>query len=528
MMTPRRRLTLAALLLGAAIALFAPPAAAQEATISALNEAIGNWQLPEAKNILDTLESGGEPSAELMFQHARYDYFSGSYATALDRIDQAVALSGGDNARYAALRATVAATAEVVKDYKEFKSPNGYFVVRVEPGKDELLVPYAFETLEAAYERLGDTFGHRPPPPVVVEIYPKAATLAKVSGLTEDEIKTSGTIALCNNNRLMFTSPKALVKGYTWRDTLSHEFAHLVITQKSNNTVPIWMHEGLAKYNERVWRGVGNHLMSPSSENLLAKAVTSDELITFEQMHPSMAKLPSQEATALAFAEVYTVMEFVHRKQGDAAFSRLLELMREKEDAKAAITELLKVPSFERFQKDWMAYLRSRPSKTFDEEAVFIEKLEFAGDKQESELLEIGKKEARDYIRLGEMLQVRERYAAAVVEYQKARELIGDHNPILQTRLGRSLITIGRHEEAAEALAGSLAYYPNYHTTHLLLGEALLKAGELERAETHLMEALGINPFDPAVHENLAALYTRQDRAEDASRARENLRLASQ
>ncbi|MEO1269403.1 MAG: hypothetical protein AAFX99_15045, partial [Myxococcota bacterium] len=140
----------------------------------------------------------GDASTFQLFKYARYDFYSGDYASALDRVDQATAMAGGDNSRFAATRTMVAATAEVVADYKEFRSPNGYFVVRVEPGKDELLVPYAFETLEAAYDRLGDVFGHRPPPPVVVEIYPKAATLAKVSGLTEDEIKTSGTIALCN------------------------------------------------------------------------------------------------------------------------------------------------------------------------------------------------------------------------------------------------------------------------------------------------------------------------------------------
>ena len=46
-----------------------------------------------------------------------------------------------------------------------------------------------------------------------------------------------------------------LTTGYDWLDTVSHEYVHLVVSRKSRNTVPIWMHEGLAKYLESRWRG---------------------------------------------------------------------------------------------------------------------------------------------------------------------------------------------------------------------------------------------------------------------------------
>ena len=57
--------------------------------------------------------------------------------------------------------------------------------------------------------------------------------------LTEEEIKTSGTIALCKYNRLMITSPRDLVYGYGWADTVAHELIHLLINRRSRNTVPI-------------------------------------------------------------------------------------------------------------------------------------------------------------------------------------------------------------------------------------------------------------------------------------------------
>jgi len=522
----RYRAPLAAFITAVLLVVGASVAAA--ADLRDASVAISDWQLPEARVILDDLASDN-PSPELLFEEGRYRFYAGQYKMALDYMDQAITMEDdeGDKARYQNLRALVQSTHDVTKDYKEFRSPNGTIIIRIEAGKDEILLPYAFETLENAYVHIGNELGYKPPAPVLVEIYPRAATLAAVSGLTEDEIKTSGTIALCSYNRLMFTSPKALLKGYTWRDTLSHEFTHLVITQKSRNSVPIWMHEGLAKFEERRWRGDGDNdrLLSPSSENLLAKGIEQKNLITFEQMHPSMAKLPSQEATSLAFAEVYTVMEFIQARKGNTALSELLTHMREDGDPEDAITALMGMP-FPRFLKEWDKYLHARPSRKFDEELVYVDKLEFVDGKNESELLEVGQKEARDFIHLGELLQARKRPAAAVVEYQKAHALLGDRNPILQSRLGRTLLELGRPDQAVEALVGSLSYYPTYFSTHNLLGQAYLEVGKLELAEHHLLEAIGINPFDPEPHENLAKVYERTGRPDLARRAHEHARMA--
>src|SRR6202011_3245409 len=114
------------------------------------------------------------------------------------------------------------------------------FVVWYAPGKDSLLASYALEALEKAWAALGDDFGSRPSEPVRVEIYPEVSDLARVSPLTLKEIETSGTIALCKYNRLMIVSPRALVHGYPWLDTLAHEYTHFIVSRLSRNTVPIW------------------------------------------------------------------------------------------------------------------------------------------------------------------------------------------------------------------------------------------------------------------------------------------------
>src|SRR5262249_29214924 len=157
----------------------------------------------------------------------------------------------------------------------------------------------------------------------------EVADLAKVSTLTRREIETSGTIALCKFNRLMIVSPRALARGYPWLDTLAHEYTHFVVSRVSANTVPIWLHEGLAQVEEQEWRAPGPPPLTPMMEHLLATALGKGRrLITFEEMYPSMAKLPSQADTALAFAEVFTVVEYLNERVGAAGIAQLIRRLR--------------------------------------------------------------------------------------------------------------------------------------------------------------------------------------------------------
>src|SRR5205807_9810296 len=193
---------------------------------------------------------------------------------------------------------------------------SAHFVLRTRPGKDALLVPYALEGLEKAYTALSKDLGVSPPAKIRVEVYESAQALSRVSPLTVAEIKASGTIALCKYNRLMITSPRALLRGYAWLDTLSHEFTHYLVTKKGRNSVPIWLQEGLAKFLETRWRGAPGLAVDESSTVLLTRAAREKRLIPFAAMHPSIAKLPTQEMAALASAEVRPGIRLLSRRGG--------------------------------------------------------------------------------------------------------------------------------------------------------------------------------------------------------------------
>lgn len=479
------------------------------------------WQMEEARAAIDLVAQTDRNSPHRHYLEARYAFYMGDYQEALGHLDNA--LEGLDRADWKQFRDIISSTHDVTEGYEKHVSPSGRFEIHIEPGRDAVLIPYAFEALEAAYDVMGDELGYRPTAPVRVEIYPRTSILADVSLLTHENIRTSGTIALCQYNRLMITSPRAVLRGYSWVDTLVHEYIHFVINQRTTENVPIWMHEGLAKYLERQWRGRDAAMLEASSEHLLRRRLEADDLIPFDAMHPSMAKLPSQEDAAVAFAEVYTTMEYLRREVGQGAFAKLLDTINEGHDAQTAYARVLGTSWRQFEQVDWPAYLRERPTPEFEEDEPYEERMVFedqAAD-QGNELQQVETPAARDHIQLGQMLQARDRHGAAVVQYQKATQIIGERNPVLQTRLARSLVQSGQPEKAVEALAVVSELFPSHVSTWLEMGRAYMALNMYEDARDSLREAARINPFNPEIHEMLARAYNRLGESDKATESEE-------
>jgi hypothetical protein len=207
---------------------------------------------------------------------------------------------------------------------------------------------------EQARERIGQDLGFLPEDRIRVEILRDPSALSRLSSLTEEEIKASGTIALCKYNKLMVVSPRALVTGYAWQDTLAHELTHYLITRESQNKTPIWLHEGIAKFEESRWRGAAGEALAPSAVALLMRRLREGTLISFERMHPSIAMLPTQEDAALAFAEVFTTIEYLVKERRVSLASLLTKLRDGKSDTEAV--EMVAGEPFDRLTRDWKAY----------------------------------------------------------------------------------------------------------------------------------------------------------------------------
>ena len=401
-----------------------------------------------------------------------------------------------------------------------------HFILRYRPGKDEILVPYAKETMEKAIERIGELLGWKPKVRVVVEFYPAASTLARVSSLTDDDIRNSGTIALCRWNRLMVTTPRGVMFGYSWRDTLAHELVHLLIGGVSKNTVPIWLHEGIAKYAETAWRTEPGRGLAESQQRRLREAAQNDQLIPFEKMHPSMAKLPTQEQSSLAFAEVFTFIEYLIEKKGWEGIRRVLRSMGSGQSEERAIAEVYGAP-LKTLAKRWMRSLKTRKIRTASGAVASDRRLVIkdSGDVPDDKLHGLSK-QGRRFARAADLLYARGRMKAAQKELQKAFD--ATKSPLISAKLAVLALQNGDLKAAEVAALNAVDGTPDLAGPNVTLAEILLRTGRTDAAWEPLAKAVDINPFDPRIHSlRLALLGDKGDPAEKAEAARALALIAS-
>ena len=112
----------------------------------------------------------------------------------------------------------------------------------------------------------------------------------------------------------------------------------MVVSHHTKDRAPVWLQEAIAKYLDNRWVDGKDHFhLDPRSEGLLAKALVSGELVTFEQMHPSLAKLPTAEMAGLAYAQLATLMAFGFEKGGEDILKRILPRVGAGEDPRVVL-----------------------------------------------------------------------------------------------------------------------------------------------------------------------------------------------
>jgi tetratricopeptide (TPR) repeat protein len=484
--------------------------------------ALQEWRFDDAKVLVAALQKEAPDAPETRYIVAEQAFLLGEYERAaklLDKLDHPdVREVVGD------LRPLVESTLEATGGFAKRTTPGGHFIIYYSPGKDELLVDLAGETLEAAYTAIGEDLGYTPPDPMRVEILPRIDDLARVSTLAEKDIETSGTIALCKYNKLMIVSPRATLFGYPWLDTLAHEYTHYVITRATGDRVAIWLQEGLAKFEETRWRqGAGEQKLGRLYEHLLAAALKKNKLITFDQMHPSMAKLPSQEAASTAFAEVYTMVDWIEERIGYAGIRTVLAKVADGKSDRRAVAEALGEKTWDDVERMWKKHLKGLGLKTEPGAAEKGKKrLRFQKSEKDEENVGIDgipEERVRKLARLGGLLRARGKLAAAAVEYEKARAIDPDE-PFIAHKLARTYLELGDAKKAIEIASPLVAKDEEDVGPLATLGAAYLAAGEKDKAREHLLAALRISPFDPAVRCGLAEIYEGGSEEEKGRRER--------
>jgi len=512
---------LASLLLASAPAM--PVDAEERGSDAAFESALSGWDLAEARRLAEVAPTPAATRLRLglvAVYEADYAAAEAILTTVLADPDLGAADRNDAEHHLALARGAQRALGEAITVRSEDGSVEAVFAHR----KDVLLAPYLFEAMAAARRELDPMIGVTPDHRIRFEFLDNPAKLAMVTPLSVENIRTTGTVGVTKYRRVMMITPRVMLHGYGWLDTAVHEYVHYLLTMRTHNQAPVWMQEGLAKLLETRWRRNAPPPLDPGVAHRLHSAIVRDELVELEQMYPSVAMLPSAELASLAYAEVETMLGLLHERRGSAGLSRMLDVVDQGRAAEVAIAEAWGA-SFDDFMTAWKRTTRARTRQAEGGELRSPKFADEAGSTGPAPLGDVfshlGGGRARQFARLGALLEARDHPEAAVLEYEKARkaDARAHGDPALCRRLGRIYVDLGDHEAAVPVLEIAAQSEPEDANLAADQGRALLMTGKRSEAKAALARAIRINPFIPALHCDLAEL------AEDEP-TRERERLA--
>jgi len=353
---------------------------------------------------------------------AQVAFHRGDYAEAR-RLIQAALEAGGEEEKRRAFSLLIESTLGVISSFRRYESP--HFLIYLDEKQDEILVDYLREALEETHRVMSQRYGFRPEEKVRVEVFPDTKAFYLCSTLSARDIEVAGAVGLAQFNKLLILSPRALVHGYRWLDSVSHEYLHYLIMKVTANKAPIWFHEGLAKYEETRWRG-GPSYLSPLHQTLLSRAVSRGSLIEWERMENSFIKLATPEEVQLAYGQAASVIDFIVSRGGDAGLREILRRMAQgagpPSGARDAIREVLGWP-FAEFSDRWKEFLAGKGLT--EKEGIQARRYKIKGGKADEDRMdmeEIKSLIARNRAHLGDRLKEKGRTGAAVLEYRRALE----------------------------------------------------------------------------------------------------------
>jgi hypothetical protein len=226
--------------------------------------------------------------------------------------------------------------------------------------RDAPLAPLLLDTVVRAREMLSRDLGVDWPRPTRVVVVRDSLSLSAMTGLPYASAKTTGTVAVAKWGRVTLLSPRATPHGYLWRDTVAHELTHLAVTRGSGDRAPLWLQEGVAKYEESRWRPPQPLDDFPPADAVARRGIESGQGFALDKLGPSIAMLPTAEAATVAFAEVTSFVRFYLTREGEGALPKLLRALRDAPSADAALLSASGA-DIKSWDGRWRAYLATQP-----------------------------------------------------------------------------------------------------------------------------------------------------------------------
>ena len=118
---------------------------------------------------------------------------------------------------------------------------------------------------------------------------------------------------------------------------------------------------------------------------------------------------------------------------------------------------------------------------------------------------------------LGDLLRSTGYLEEALETFQQVAAVSSEAAALLG--IGQVYERMGSDDEAATAFEQAIVLEPESARPHILLGHLMIRNGDMQRAEIHVMTAVRLDPLDADAHNALGVLHSALDRLDDAEAA---------
>lgn len=230
---------------------------------------------------------------------------------------------------------------------KFLKTESAHFVLKFEgTQRREDEASQILEILEEAYKKVGSDLGYYPREKTVCIIYPSKE---KFRYVTHTHYWSGGLY----DGKVRIPLSVDLDEAEHFKRTLAHEYTHHAIHGKTKNNCPLWLHEGLAQYEDGDYEE--NEEGNRKRMEVLTQNLKENTLVPLKHITP-LFRTGDTKTVNLAYYESYSVTKYLIKRYGLKGISRLLEKLREGASMEKALEEAFRL-NYQTLEKEWHKFL---------------------------------------------------------------------------------------------------------------------------------------------------------------------------
>ncbi len=216
------------------------------------------------------------------------------------------------------------------------------FSILYPSGADAIAADYAL-FVDAMYEETSALWGYRPPPPMILRVYPTMELYEQANPLAA---QLPGVVAHAHTGRREISVAIPQTVGQSdeeLQNNVRHELTHIVAADLSDGRLTTPWQEGIAQYVEHPSEQLEQKML------LMRQLIAEDRLLTWRELNEPGATYADPR---IGYPQTLTMVAFLVQRDGMSRFREFVEATRESNGYRDALESVYGV-SADTLEREW-------------------------------------------------------------------------------------------------------------------------------------------------------------------------------